>query len=83
MVQVGGIAADQLKSFVERVERLAEEMDNLRADMREVLAEAKAMGFDSKIIRKVIRLRKMDQAKREEEEQLTELYEEALSSTGA
>jgi uncharacterized protein (UPF0335 family) len=81
MVQVGGIAADQLKSFVERVERLQEEMDNLRTDIREVLAEAKAMGFDSKIIRKVVRLRKMDQAKREEEEQLTELYEEALSGS--
>lgn len=79
MTQVGGIAADQLKAFVERVERLEEEMANIRNDVKEVFGEAKAMGFDTKIMKKVIRLRKLDPAQREEEEQMTELYEDALT----
>ena len=56
----GTIARDQLRAFIERIERLEEEKANLLADIREVYAEAKAMGFDPKIMRKVVSLRKMD-----------------------
>ena len=74
----GGIAADRLASFVERIERLEEEKASLAADIREVFSEAKGVGFDTKIMRQVIRLRKMDKADREEQEELTALYLNAL-----
>jgi uncharacterized protein (UPF0335 family) len=73
-----GFAKDRLKSFIERVERLEEEKAALAADIREVYSEAKGEGFDTKIIRKVIRLRKADAAKRSEEEALIELYITAI-----
>ncbi|WP_434619252.1 DUF2312 domain-containing protein [Azospirillum sp. B2RO_4] len=75
---VGGIAADRLKSFVERIERLEEEKKGLQDDIKEVYAEAKGTGFDTKIIRQIIRLRKMDKADRQEQEAILELYKEAL-----
>ena len=75
---VGGIAADRLKSFVERIERLEEEKRGLQEDIKEVYAEAKGTGFDTKIIRQIIRLRKMDKADRQEQEAILELYKEAL-----
>lgn len=67
-----------LLSFVERVERLAEEKDALAADQREVYGEMKATGFDAKIVRKLVALRKMDKADRQEMEALLELYDETL-----
>ena len=79
MAEVGGIAADQLKSYVERIERLEEEKAALQADMREVFAEAKANGFDTKIMRQVLKLRKMDRDDRQEQEHLLELYKRALN----
>ncbi len=75
---VGGIAADQLRSIIERYERLQEEVDALRADQKEVLAEAKGNGFDVKTIRKVIALRKKEENDRREEEALLDLYKQAL-----
>ena len=78
MSDVGGIAADRLKSFVERIERLEEEKRGLQEDIKEVYAEAKGTGFDTKIIRQIIRLRKMDKAVRQEQEAILELYKEAL-----
>ena len=78
MADVGGIAADRLRSFVERIERLEEEKAALGADVREVYAEAKSVGFDSKIIRQVIRLRKLDGSDRREQEELLDLYKTAL-----
>ncbi|AWK86941.1 DUF2312 domain-containing protein [Azospirillum thermophilum] len=78
MSDVGGIAADRLKSFVERIERLEEEKRGLQEDIKEVYAEAKGTGFDTKIIRQIIRLRKMDKADRQEQEALLDLYKEAL-----
>ena len=60
MTEVGGIAADQLASYVERIERLEEEKANLMADIKEVYGEAKALGYDVKILRQIIRLRKME-----------------------
>ncbi|BCW88373.1 hypothetical protein sos41_15120 [Alphaproteobacteria bacterium SO-S41] len=72
-------AKDQLKSLVERVERLEEEKAALSADIKEVYAEAKGHGFDVKILRKVVRIRKMDAAERSTEEEMLDLYLSALS----
>ena len=74
----GTIARDQLRAFIERIERLEEEKANLLADIREVYAEAKAMGFDPKIMRKVVSLRKMDVDKRQEEDFVLDTYLNAL-----
>lgn len=71
----------QLKSFVERIERLEEERKALSTDINEVYAETKAFGFDAKIIRKVVKLRAMDAAEREEEATLVDLYMNALGMT--
>jgi uncharacterized protein (UPF0335 family) len=73
-----GFAKDQLRSFVERVERLEEEKKALSEDIREVYAEAKGDGFDVKIMRQVVRLRKMDKADFQEAEAILELYKRAL-----
>ena len=75
---VGGIAADRLKSFVERVERLESEKQGLQEDIKEVFAEMKGAGFDTKAVRQIIRLRKMDKADRQEQEAILELYKEAV-----
>jgi uncharacterized protein (UPF0335 family) len=74
----GTIARDQLRAFIERIERLEEEKANLFADIREVYAEAKGMGFDPKIMRKVVSLRKMDVEKRQEEDFVLDTYLNAL-----
>jgi len=78
MADVGGITGDQLRSLIERIERLEEEKAALAEDIREVFAEAKGNGFDVKILRKVVRLRKQDKAKRLEEEALVDLYMSAV-----
>jgi uncharacterized protein (UPF0335 family) len=74
----GGFAAGQLKSFVERIERLEEEKKTISDDIKDVYAEAKANGFDVKILRQVIRLRKQDADERSEQETLLDLYMAAL-----
>ena len=71
-------AQGKLKSFIERIERLEEDKAAVSADLKEVYAEAKGDGFDVKIMRKVVRLRKQDLAKRQEEEALLELYISAI-----
>jgi uncharacterized protein (UPF0335 family) len=78
MKKPGGIAADRLRSFLERIERLEEEKAGLTADIREVYAEAKGSGFDTKVIRQIVRLRKMDDAARQEQEALLEVYRRAI-----
>ena len=78
MSEVGGVSAERLKSFVERIERLEEEKSALAGDIREIYAEAKGTGFDGRILRQVVRLRKMDRADRQEQEELLELYKRAL-----
>lgn len=78
MADVGGIAAGQLRSFIERIERLEEEKKALMTDIREVYAEAKGNGFDPKIMRQVVRLRKVERAERQEQEALLELYLSAV-----
>ena len=74
----GQVAQDRLRSFIERIERLEEEKPVLMADIKEVYAEAKGTGFDPKTMRKVIRLRKMDDSDRQEEEFLLDTYLSAL-----
>jgi len=71
-------AQTQLRTIVERIERLEEDKAGVMADLKEVYAEAKGNGFDSKILRKVVRLRKQDRAKRMEEEALLDLYLSAI-----
>lgn len=78
---VGGLAADRLRAFVERIERLEEERAALGADIREVYSEAKAAGFDVKTMRHVVRLRKLDSNDRQEQEALLDLYKQALDLT--
>ena len=78
MTEVGVIAGDRLRSFVERIERLEEEKAALAADIREVYSEAKGTGFDVKILRQVIRLRKLDVSDRQEQEEILDLYKRAL-----
>lgn len=78
MPDVGGIAGDRLKSFIERIERLEEEKRVLAEDIKEVYAEAKGTGFDIKIMRQIIRLRKRDQDDIDEEETLLDLYKRAM-----
>ena len=75
---IGHNSGGELKSFIERIERLTEEKKTYADDIREVFAEAKGSGFDTKIMRSVIRLRKKDKAEREEEEALTEVYLHSL-----
>ncbi|MFD2263691.1 DUF2312 domain-containing protein [Lacibacterium aquatile] len=83
MADVGGIAADHLRSYIERVERLEEEKAALAADIKEVFAEAKGNGFDVKTIRQIIKLRKMEPHVLEEQETLLDLYKRALGMTDA
>ncbi len=78
MSNVAEFAAERLKSFVERIERLEAEKEALSGDLREVYAEAKGTGFDTKVLRQVIRLRKLDAAARQEMDALLELYKRAL-----
>lgn len=78
MARAGGIAGAQLKSYIERIEKLEEEKTGIAADIRDVYAEAKATGFDAKTMRQIIKLRKMDHAERDEQETLLDLYMQAL-----
>jgi uncharacterized protein (UPF0335 family) len=73
-----GFAAGQLKSLVERIERLEEEKTALTSDIHEIFAEAKGQGFDTKIMRQVIRIRRLDKADRQEQEAILDLYLSAL-----
>ena len=75
---LGATAQGKLKSLVERIERLEEDRAAVANDLKEVYAEAKGEGFDTKIVRKVVRLRKQDAAKRQEEEALIDLYITAI-----
>ncbi len=79
----GTVASGQLKSLIERIERLEEERKAIADDIRDVFAEAKGQGFDTKIMRQVIRLRKKDTAERQEEEALLDLYLHALGMARA
>ena len=81
MPDVGGIAVERLKSFIERIERLEEERRALSCDIKEVYAEAKGTGFEPKIMRQIIKIRRMDKEEVDEEESLLDLYKRALGMT--
>lgn len=72
------VAAGQLRAFIERVERLEEEKSQLQEDIKEIFAEMKGTGFDTKAVRTIIRLRKKDANERQEEEAILDLYKAAL-----
>ncbi|MBP5615992.1 MAG: DUF2312 domain-containing protein [Alphaproteobacteria bacterium] len=78
MTEVGGIASDRLRSLIERIEKLEEDKKEISTDIREVFAEAKSAGFDVKIMRAILKLRKMDAATRDEQEFLIDTYRKAL-----
>ena len=80
--QAGGVAADHLRQLIERIERLEEDKQAVADDIKEVYAEAKGEGFDPKIMRQVVRLRKMNHADRQEMESLLELYMGAVGQKG-
>ncbi|MBX7199747.1 MAG: DUF2312 domain-containing protein [Rhodospirillaceae bacterium] len=75
-----GISAQRLKSFIQRIERLEEEKKTLGTDLKEVYAEAKSGGFDTKIMRQVVRMRKIDKADRQEMEALFQIYWDAVEN---
>jgi uncharacterized protein (UPF0335 family) len=77
-VAKSGFAKEHLRSFIERIERLEEEKKTLADDIKEVYSEAKGTGFDTKVMRQVIRLRKMESADRQEQEAMLDLYLSAL-----
>ena len=77
-VSSDSVAQDQLKAFVERIERMEEERATVVEDIKEIYAEAKGNGFDTKVLRQIIRIRKQDRAERAEQESLLELYMSAL-----
>ncbi len=79
MPKTDGIQAEQLTSFMDRIERLEEEMANIRSDIREIYAEAKDFGYDPKIMKVVLRLKKLDEADRTELDEMTERYRAALN----
>ena len=78
MVDLGGSAGERLRQFIERVERLEEERRTLGADVREIYAEAKALGFEPKIMRQLVRLRRREKQELDEQEALLETYKHAL-----
>lgn len=75
---VGGIEVDRLRSLIERIERLEEEKKAIQSDIRDIFAEAKSAGFDVKIMRTIIKLRKMNAADRDEQEFILDTYRKAL-----
>lgn len=77
----GDSSAARLKSFIERIERLEEEKAGIAADIKDVYSEAKGTGFDVKVMRQIVRLRKMESADRREQEELLDLYMAALGMT--
>lgn len=78
MPDVGGIAGDQLRSFIERIERLEDEKKQLADDIKEVYSEAKGSGFDTAIMRQIIKERRMDKDDLDERETLLDIYRKAL-----
>jgi len=82
MSDVGGVSSAQLKSFVERIERLEDEKAAVAEQIREVFGEAKGTGFDVKVIRQVLKIRKMETQERLEQEELLDLYLTALGMGG-
>lgn len=77
-VNIGGVSGERLRQYIERVERLTEEKSGISDDIKDIYAEAKSAGFDTKVMRQVVKLRCMDAQKRMEQEELLELYKAAI-----
>lgn len=82
MTDIGGITAEQLRSYIERIERLEEEKAGLASDIKDIFAEAKGNGFDVKTMRAILKIRGMDASDRDEQEALLDLYLSALGMAG-
>lgn len=80
--EAGSVAAEELKQFIERIERLEEEKTSIQGDIKEVFAELKGRGYDAKAIRTIVRIRKQDQSERQEQEAILDLYMQALGMVG-
>ena len=74
-------AAGQLRAFIDRIEKVNDDMKELQDDRRDIMAEAKGSGFDTKAIREILRLRKQEASAREEHEAIVDLYKSALGMT--
>lgn len=72
------ISVNELRQYIERIERIEEELDGAKGDRKDVYAEAKSVGFDTKAIRKIVRIRKMDPTQRQIDEAVEETYRSAL-----
>jgi uncharacterized protein (UPF0335 family) len=81
MAQVGGVAGEQLRAFIERIERLEEEKKDVQEQIKEVFSEAKGTGFDTRIMRQLLKLRKLRDVDRSEQEELLEVYKAAIGMT--
>ena len=82
-VSTDSVAQDQIRAFIERIERMEEEKKAIADDIKEIYAEAKGNGFDTKVLRQIVRIRKQDHAERMEQEALLELYMAALGMSSA
>ena len=82
-VSSDSVAQDQIRAFIERIERMEEEKKAIADDIKEIYAEAKGNGFDTKVLRQIVRIRKQDASERLEEEALLELYMAALGMQAA
>ena len=78
MTQTAGVTGDQLRSFIERIEKLEQEKAALMETIRDVYSEAKGSGYDTKVMRQIVRLRKMEDQARREQEELLDLYKNAI-----
>lgn len=82
MAEADGVAGEQLRTLIERIERLEADKEALTSDIRDVYTQAKASGFSVKVVRQLVRLRKMDKEERDEQEALLELYRQAIGMDG-
>ena len=78
MTETASVNGDRLKSIIERIERLEEEKKGIASDIKDIYAEAKGVGYDTKIVREIVKLRRMDQTERLEQEELVDVYMHAL-----
>lgn len=82
MAETGGVAGEQLRTLIERIERLEADKEALTSDIRDIYTQAKAAGFSVKVVRQLVRLRKMDKEERDEQEALLEVYRQAIGMDG-
>ena len=82
MAETGGVEGEQLRTLIERIERLEADKEALTSDIRDIYTQAKAAGFSVKVVRQLVRLRKMDKEERDEQEALLEVYRQAIGMDG-